>query len=254
MTIDLETLDVVGSKKNLPVILSIGAVAFDPNVYIKPDQIITQDMAGELLHEDNTVLDYEHRIDELNTSVQLFYTPVSLGESMMNGFTHSSDTLKWWNKQSYNMLAISAAHREKLVDTFVRLAQWLKKVKPSKVWANSPSFDCAILREAFDHVGLKFDFYFRDERDIRTARDFAELKETTRKSPEYYVAHHALYDAAWEAWVVQAMYERKRFVESEMKELTRLRALEVEMKQAVARCKNKDFDAPIASSCMTTGG
>ena len=246
VTIDLETLDVVGSKKSMPIILSIGAVGFNPSVYQSPEEILTADEAHEL--KDGRI-----QVCRTEGSVPLFYTPVSLAQSLRHGFTHSADTVKWWEKQRYNMLEIAAGHTERLIDTFARFAAWLKVVKPTKVWANSPVFDVAILREAFDLMGMEFDVYFRDERDIRTAREFAEVRHETKHSPDYYIQHHALFDAAWEAWVVQAMYEQKRLIAADRLELTRLRAMEFEMTAAIAKSKDNE-GAGVQDACRTTKG
>jgi hypothetical protein len=248
VSLDLETLDLVGSKKKMAGIMSIGAVSFNPTVLLSQEDIISEEQ-GAFLKDGRMPIETFQDLSNPN-SVGLFYTPVSLYQTLRHGFTHDPETIKWWEKQSYNMLEVAAGHREKLIDTFARLAAWLKVVKPRRVWANAPTFDCAILRDAFDHMGLELDIYFRDERDVRTAREFAEVGEATSKSPAYYVKHHALFDAAWEAHVIQAMYERKRFITSELVELQRLRAMEYEMLAVLA--KSKDYDkTPPAEACQT---
>lgn len=247
VTLDLETLGLVGSKKQMSTILSIGAVAFDPQVNEDPDEIITPEQ-GVLYSNGGTIVDVSRPSD----GRPMFYTPVSLLQSMQHGFTVDPGTAKWWQDQKYNMIATAAAHQEKLERTFQRLANWLAVVQPRKIWANAPTFDCAMLREAFDHMGMKFDVYFRDERDIRTAREFAEVADVTRKSPDYFVPHHALFDAGWEAWVVSSMYARKRFIKEELADLTRLRQMEFDMIAAAA--KSKDRDPTVVDGCATSKG
>lgn len=199
VTIDLETLDLVGSRKKMATILSIGAVAFDPTSQLHPSQLIDASLAEVLRDAPNTQV----------TTDTLFYTPVSLMQSMIHGFTAGESTLRFWQEQKYNMLAVAANHVEPIEMTFERLAVWLKRVGAKRVWANAPVFDISILRNAFDHVGLELEIDFRAERDIRTARDFAEVKEATQKTPDYFIQHHALFDSAWEATVVQAMYAKR---------------------------------------------
>jgi hypothetical protein len=202
VTIDLETLDTPGSKKKLPVILSIGACVFDSDVSSS-----YEDFTGEV-----EPFKAQMAGGGCFATEKLYYSPVSLLQSMANGFTISADTAKYWDKQSYNMVEQAAGFREKVKDTFVDFARWLKYVKVTRVWANSPSFDTTLLRDAFDHVGLELDIYFRDERDVRTGTDLMEVKWP--EQPEYFMKHHALCDAIVEARLVQSMYAKRRFWKS----------------------------------------
>lgn len=207
VTIDLETLDVPGSKKRLPVILSIGATVFDPT------KIATvEDFVGDR-EKFQTAIESGKPF----ASYGMYYTPVSLAQSLQLGFTHSPSTLEWWSKQGYNLLAQSAAMMDKLIDTLKDFAAWFKQTKAKKVWANAPTFDLSILREAFDHLGLgDVDIYFRHERDVRTVIDFAEVNWIP--SPEGFVKHHGLCDAIHEAMMIQQVYAKRahwKLMESE---------------------------------------
>lgn len=220
VSIDLETLDVVGSKKRMPVILSIGAAAFDPNVVAPIEDFIgSQEKFAEQLASGKAFADYGK-----------YYSPVSLAESLRHGFTTDPGTIKWWQKKPFNQIAESAAYTDRIEETLEDFAKWLKHVKPTKVWANAPTFDCVILRETFDYFGLKgFDIEFRAERDVRTALDFFSMKWI--EIPQGLVHHHALCDAITEAMMIQRIYARR----NELLEIERkYRALENEQAQILA--------------------
>ena len=200
VTIDLETLDVPGSKKKLPLILSIGACLFDSD----------------------TLNDYEHftgDVDAFASRIQgggcfatekLYYSPVSLIDSMANGFTISPDTAKYWGKQSYNMVEQAAGFRDKVAHTFKDFANWLRYVKAQRVLANAPTFDLNILREAFEHMGLEIEIHFRAERDVRGKVEMMDV-QWPKDNPPHLIQHHAVCDAIVEARLVQTMYEKRRY-------------------------------------------
>lgn len=227
ITLDLETLDLPGSKKRMPLILSIGAAVFDPNQ--------TNDFSEWLPNTEEYMSKLHSGLPFANYS--MYYSPVSLSQSLRQGFTFSSDTLKWWDRQKYNMLSQSAAYTDAIEDTFLDFARWLKHANPKKVWARSPTFDTALLRDAFDHVGLKLDIDFRVERDVRTAEDFSDTKTITQ--PEYFLKHHALCDAIWEAVHVQHMYMKKRFYAALEKENEGLKLRIQELNQRIAQFEVK---------------
>lgn len=202
VTLDLETLDLPGSKKNLPTILSIGACLFDSDLENDYDHFIGDSEKFAQRLQDGGCF----------ATDKVYYSPVSLMQSLANGFTTGPDTVKYWDKQSYNMVEQAARFREKIVDTFNDFARWLKYVKAKRVWANSPSFDTTLLRDAFDHVGLNLEIYFRDERDVRTGVELMEVQWP--EQPAYMMKHHAACDAIVEARLVQSMYAKRRYWKS----------------------------------------
>jgi hypothetical protein len=218
-TLDLETLDTPGSKKKLPIILSIGACVFDSELENDYEHFIG-----------GSVDNFSERIANGGcfATDKLYYSPVSLLQSMRNGFTFSADTAKYWDKQSYNMVEQAARFRDKIEDTFIDFARWLKFVNVKRVWANSPSFDTTLLRDAFDQVGLSLEIYFRDERDVRTGVDLMEVKWP--EQPAYMMKHHAVCDSIVEARLVQSMYAKRRYWKNQelLNEQLRNRILELE--------------------------
>ena len=210
VVIDLETLDTVGSRKKFPIILSIGAAKFDPTVVNTPEEMVKA-LANGNVEEENVNTDKVQEMflsSEVLVTENLFYSPVSLMQSMANGMTYSVDTIQYWEKQTYNMVAIAAQFRDPIRETLVRFAQWLKTTGAKRVWANAPTFDISILREVFDHLGMQIEINFRSERDVRGMVDFTGVKWP--ETPKYFVRHNALCDSILEAIVIQRAYQQRR--------------------------------------------
>jgi 3' exoribonuclease, RNase T-like len=80
--------------------------------------------------------------------------------------TVGPDTMDWWNKQPARELVFGGkTDPAAAVHKFI---QFVQEHSPDTVWANSPSFDCVILRHLCKQVQMKFPFHYRDERDVRT--------------------------------------------------------------------------------------
>ena len=153
--IDLETL---GTKPN-SAILSIGAVAFDENG----------------IHDE-------------------FYANVDLSSSIVHGFDIDADTVYWWLKQDSKAGSILEKDKIHIGSALKNLSEFIKSFKPSEMWANSPSFDLVMLKNAFHKMGVDECWGFWIERDFRT---FLSLTGAERAFPS--VAHDALEDAKAQA-------------------------------------------------------
>lgn len=109
------------------------------------------------------------------------------------GLEIDGGTLAWWLGQSAEAReqlrggdGLEDALRE--FRTFVADAD--------EIWANSPAFDCEILRAGFDAVGLEVPWRYYEERDYRT------LRETLPHWPDREqdsVSHNAVDDARYQA-------------------------------------------------------
>lgn len=76
------------------------------------------------------------------------------------------DTMNWWHKQpAYDLVF---AGKVQPADALHRFIMFVEEHKPETIWANSPQFDCTILRHMSKQLQLKFPFHYRDERDFRT--------------------------------------------------------------------------------------
>lgn len=136
LCIDLETM----STGKDAAILAIGAVQFDPS-----EGITSQ-----------------------------FYRVVSLKSSLDAGLAVDPQTILWWLGQNEEA-RFEFTHKSgiTLLSALHGLTSWLLDIgfdgHPHKeIWANSPSFDCEILRNALQAVGLPTPWNYREERDVRT--------------------------------------------------------------------------------------
>lgn len=175
--IDLETL---GTNPKAPI-ASIGAVFFDPKT-------------GEL--------------------GERFYCRIDFAQHMRNEAVPDGDTIKWWLRQSAEaraeLVSDDACRIGKAVGDF---SDWLTDnaddLRSLKVWANSPSFDCTILKSAFvvSHTDIPWNYW--NERDVRTIKEIAlSLMGSTPAIVLVGAIHNALHDAINQAVLVSAIMSR----------------------------------------------
>lgn len=137
--IDIETM---GHTTNAPI-TSIGCVQFD--------------MFGNFLSE--------------------FEVVINLETSMEAGCVPDASTIYWWLNQSYDARKfITRQDKVSIQKALGQLTTYLTDVQPKRkslfVWANSPSFDCSILRNSYKKVGLKPYWVVWNEMDLRTFTNF----------------------------------------------------------------------------------
>ena len=82
------------------------------------------------------------------------------------------DTLVWWaSKPSWHKVLVDGVCQLRIVrDVLGELNAFMHKMDTAevRVWANSPTFDLAILRDLHKDYGLRTPWSFRNERDMRT--------------------------------------------------------------------------------------
>ena len=129
------------------------------------------------------------------------FLSVDVESCQARGLEIDANTLAWW-------LGQSAAAREQLTggdDLEVALAELTAFVGGAdEIWANSPAFDCAILRAAFEAVGIECPWRYYQERDYRTCR---ETLPTWPDREQESVAHNAVDDARFQAECLAAALE-----------------------------------------------
>lgn len=160
--LDIETLGV----RNTSAVVQIGAVIMDNQANI------------------------------LNT----FECNIDIDDASEHG-TRDKSTMTWWRKQSAEARKAVFGKdlpRVSLEVALLQLAEFIATLNGVYyVWGNSPSFDCAILNNAYSKVGLKTPWVFWRERDCRTVAYIGEvighdLKDKTKFDG---VAHNGLDDA-----------------------------------------------------------
>lgn len=163
--LDIETL---GTKPGC-VILSIGAVYFDP---------------------------YSNFI-----STNTFYRNIYVPSCTEIGLESDPDTVAWWDEQSDEA-------RDHLQDNqvFIREAcqdfvAWLNADEYTRIWCQGATFDAPILEHVLRLVGIGTPWKFWNVRDTRTVYDVCDFDPKTVERIGTY--HHALGDAYHQARCVQ---------------------------------------------------
>lgn len=183
--LDLETL----GKKPGCIVLSIGAIAFDP-------------LGDELPAPEN--------------SGRCFYQNCTIFDQLLAGFTIDPDTLDFWRSERVTVAAIDALRPDQITieGALFRLVTWCNNLpqagmRPRLVWAKSPEFDCSILEHTAAHFGVNLPWDFRGKADVRTMEFAAAVAYNpelpTPPKPERKGTHHnALDDCYYQAATVQA--------------------------------------------------
>jgi len=167
--VDLETLDV----KATGVIMSIGAVAFDP-------------MGTEM--------------------GERFYTVISIDDCLKHGLTTSPDTLKWWLKQSPEAQSVmheAKASNKTLEDALSAFSVWWKANKLKYLWGNGAAFDNAMLSYAYTRTNIDQPWVCWNDLCFRTLKN---LNSEVPATPRHGTYHNALDDAITQAYWCQAIF------------------------------------------------
>ncbi|CDH32753.1 3'-5' exonuclease [Xenorhabdus bovienii] len=179
LMLDLETMGTATDS----AIISIGAVFFNPAT------------------------------GELGSS---FYSPVDLTSSMQSGGAVDGDTIRWWLRQdSEARVAIAVDGLPSITEVLFELEEFVNKntkynTHRLKVWGNGASFDCVILRSAYEREKIKPFWRWCNDRDVRT---IVELGRATGFDPKYNMSfegsrHNALDDAIHQAKYVSIIWQK----------------------------------------------
>lgn len=107
-----------------------------------------------------------------------FEVDVDLLSALMAGGEVDDSTVRWWREQKGPKLARPKDIRGALCD----LSSWIKKFPGvTRVWAQGPSFDIAVLEGYYKRLGLPIPWKYNAARDTRTVYDLAQ--ETGWKKP-----------------------------------------------------------------------
>lgn len=140
-----------------------------------------------------------------------FHQLVQLQSCLDNGLSVSGSTIEWWLKQSSeakNSLFDETQERVTINEALFNLSIFIKGNEDCSpfIWANSPSFDCAILKTAYKKCCLIFPWDFRKELDVRTMVYLKpELKNTNNFKG---LAHNALDDCINQINYVCEIYKK----------------------------------------------
>jgi exodeoxyribonuclease VIII len=168
--LDLETL---GTSPN-SVILSIGAVKFDPNTRLFTDEM---------------------------------YTVINTRSCREIGMTIDPSTQEWWSRQSAEARRVieeaelTPVTIDVALDKFSNFAHW-----NSCIWGNGSDFDNAMLQEAYKKLGKKQPWAFWNNRCYRTMKNMVSVDQPARVG----TYHNALDDAKTQALHLCGILEKLR--------------------------------------------
>lgn len=134
-----------------------------------------------------------------------FYVNIDLQSCIDRGLTLSASTIIWWMKQdkeAQNSLSNNPVH----LDTALSwLDDWMDdcRAMECQIWANSPSFDCVILKNAFTVCGMPLPWNYWNERDCRT---LVALAPEIKKQIINNLPHDALHDCIYQVGYCSAIW------------------------------------------------
>lgn len=192
--VDLETLS------NTPggVILSIGAVFFDPD---------TGDLGPQ------------------------YYAVVNTESCKRHGLHVKKATCDWWASQTPEacQVLVDAASPQSLslewvLDEFGKWLNTFDDIKKVKMWSNGGDFDLAFLSAAYHAIGREVPWNFWNNRCHRTLKNTAREFYALEMPPQDGTAHNALDDAIWQAKCAIIMLKHQKDIQSLWETVTMCKA------------------------------
>lgn len=127
-----------------------------------------------------------------------FAQNIDLLSCLLVGLRVDEETQKWWMEQSLEAReALSSKTKVGLAFALECLTIYWNDVKAEEIWANGPMADVAWLEAAYEAVGQKAPWTYRQVRDYRTLWTLIGEPLGERVRPA--VAHDALEDAVAQA-------------------------------------------------------
>lgn len=111
------------------------------------------------------------------------------------------DTIIWWMTQPDSARAhfveCASDDAEELPALLKNLHMMCKDLignRPYEIYANSPNFDCTIMKSLFGDHGMQTPWDFRKERDLRTLCSMANINAKEVDKVPGFISHNALWD------------------------------------------------------------
>jgi len=123
----------------------------------------------------------------------LYADPVAMLQH--SGFTTSESTLEWTREK--NMIELDRAYTQGMdaVVVMSNFREWMLRVKPDYIVANSPSFDCMKIHHSCNVLGVTRDFcHYQKEFDVRTLRTVLEILGHPKYGPNDHSRVHSPLD------------------------------------------------------------
>lgn len=126
-----------------------------------------------------------------------------------NEYLVDLNTLAWHTKEPERAehLKFLATCGRSLFTVLREVQDFVSKFSSPFIWANSPQFDCSILKYVFNREKIDCPWDFRQERDLRTALHIANIQKSNAR-PDTFKPHQADHDAAFQAMQIQRAFSR----------------------------------------------
>lgn len=128
------------------------------------------------------------------------YRSINFRSCCEAGLDIEPETLDWWLEQDET---VRAAALEGGVDLSKALSDFVRFYDDERVWANSPAFDCVILKAAYDAADIAVPWRYHNERCFRTLKDLNGPVDVKWDGD----GHHALDDARNQARIASKLID-----------------------------------------------
>ncbi len=135
-----------------------------------------------------------------------FYERISFESLESAGFHISPETMAWWDKTENKEARMEAfGGSRNIAGVLIDFSMWLISCMQYPhddliLWSNGADFDCVILAQAYERVGLNFPIDCRNYRCFRTLKNLMPPNLLNLVPPNQ-EKHNALSDAKWQAQV-----------------------------------------------------
>jgi len=135
---------------------------------------------------------------------ETFEASVDITSCQDFGLEIDAETLSWWLTQSSEARA-QLVGGDGLGDVLADLNRFIADA--DELWANSPSFDLAILEAAFESCGVSAPWEFYEERDFRTLNNLGIEYDIEQEGIEHSAVNDAVHQATIGATVLGRINE-----------------------------------------------
>lgn len=130
-----------------------------------------------------------------------FYTVLNATTQLQSHRSVETATMNWWKDRrsgASDVLQQSLLCMNNLHGQCESIHRFVREIHNTRLWGNGPNFDNKMLNHLLGSIGITEPCHFRNDRDIRTARDILS-SDDMEAIPTNPLPHHALYDARQEA-------------------------------------------------------
>lgn len=121
------------------------------------------------------------------------------------GLDIDAGTLKWWLSQDGEAQHVLTGGM-RLGKALWRFSEFYRPA--DEIWAYSPSFDCEMLKEAYDAAGMSPPWTYKDERDCRTLAALPIWPDFEQEGVEHDALDDAKYQARQTAETLRSLHTR----------------------------------------------